>query len=54
MLADVVGHLDGVGAVRFCSDGVRVAHPGAATDTEASLTPAAQQSPPQPALTTLP
>ena len=28
MLADVVGHLDGVGAVRFCSDGVRVGAPG--------------------------
>ena len=28
VLADVVGHLDGVGAVRFCSDGVRVGAPG--------------------------
>ena len=28
MLADVVGHLDGVGAVGFCSDGVRIGAPG--------------------------
>ena len=28
VLADVVGHSDGVGAVRFCSDGVGVGAPG--------------------------